>query len=57
MIGEENRMGRATNQLAGGLQASADWPTTPISTGCDRRGVPVERRTAEVGATDEVAVV
>lgn len=25
MIGEGNRLGEATNQLAGGLQASADW--------------------------------
>jgi hypothetical protein len=25
MVGEGNRMGEATNQLAGGLQASADW--------------------------------
>lgn len=25
MVGEGNRLGEATNQLAGGLQASADW--------------------------------
>jgi hypothetical protein len=25
MVGEGNRLSEATNQLAGGLQASADW--------------------------------